>query len=90
MTEGPLINIVGAGGATVKVALGPAAGEFPSWLDAVPAIMDIPSVPLPVMLEMVTSRVVVPAPVTETAPFAVPVLFKITLPLANLMAEAPE
>ena len=40
---------------TVKVALGPAAGaRLPARSVAVPAAIEIPSVPLPVMLPMVT------------------------------------
>ena len=43
---------------TVKVALGPAAGaRLPARSEAVPAAIEIPRVPLPVMLPMVTVRV---------------------------------
>ena len=46
--------VVGAG-ATVKVAEGPVAGAvFPALSEAVPAAMEIPRVPVPEILEMVT------------------------------------
>jgi len=41
------------------------------------------------MLEMVTVRVVVPVPETATDPFAVPVLFRVTLPDASVTVLAP-
>ena len=48
----------------MKVALGPAAGaRLPARSEAVPAAIEIPRVPLPVMLLMVTVRVR-PEPVT--------------------------
>ena len=50
--------MVGAVLSTVKVALGPAAGaRLPARSVAVPAAMEIPREPLPVMLPMVTVRV---------------------------------
>src|SRR3990172_9032331 len=63
---------------TKKVVLGPAAAAlFVAKSLAVPAAIDIPSVPSPIMLEMVTVRVAVPVPLTATVPLAVPVLFRI-------------
>ena len=59
---------------TLKVVLGPAVG---AWLAeaslAVPAAMEIPKVPSPVMPEIVTVRVDVPEPDTAMVPLAVPV-----------------
>lgn len=75
---------------TVKVPLGPAeAAELPARSVAVPAAMLMPIVPEPVMLEIVTVRVAVPLPLTETEPFAVPVRFRVILPDANVTASAP-
>ncbi len=55
---------VGAVLSTVNVALGPAAGaRFPAKSVAVPAAIEMPSVPSPVMPERVTVRVR-PLPVT--------------------------
>ena len=49
----------------MKVALGPAAGaRLPARSEAVPAAIEIPRVPLPVMLLMVTVQVR-PEPVTR-------------------------
>ena len=58
------MDIVGGVLSTLKVVLGPAAGaELPAVSVAVPEAIDMPSVPSPVMLEMVTV-LVVPEPVT--------------------------
>ena len=57
---------------------------------AVPAATEIPYVPSPVMLESVTVREVVPDPVTATVAVAVPVVFRVTLPVARVTFEAPE
>ena len=71
---------------TVKVVLGPAAGALlPARSVAVPAAMEIPSVPLPVILLIVTVRVK-PVPVTATVPVAVPVVFRVILPVASVLA----
>src|SRR6266478_4285929 len=66
---------------TVKVVLGPAAPALlPAVSVAVPAAMEIPSVPSPVMPERLTVRVL-PVPVTPTVvASAVPVLFNVMLP----------
>ncbi len=70
---------------TVKVVLGPAAGaQLPARSEAVPAAIEIPRVPLPVMLLMVTVRVR-PEPETLTEPLAFPVVFSVTLGTARLM-----
>ena len=75
---------------TVKVALGPAAGaEFPAASVAVPAAIDIPIVPLPVIPLIVTVLVLVPAPLTDTEPVAVPVVFKLIFPATNVTDVAP-
>ena len=64
----------------MNVALGPGAGAvLPARSLAVPAAMEIPNVPMPVILLMVTVRVR-PVPETSIVPFAVPVLFKVMLP----------
>ena len=61
--------MVGAVLSTVKVALGPAAGaRLPARSEAVPAAMEIPREPLPVMPPIVTVRV---RPEPETADQAV-------------------
>ena len=87
---GELMETLTAVLSTVNVPLGPAAAAMlPARSDAVPAAMLIPIVPEPVMLEIVTVRVVVPVPVTENAPLAVPVLLSVMLPVANVTASAP-
>ena len=83
-----LVGQVIAGGvlSTVKVALGPAAGAMlPAVSDAVPAAMEMPIVPSPTVLVMVTVRVV-PEPETKTVPLAVPVLFNVTFPAVSVLA----
>ena len=88
--EGALILAVGAVLSTVKVVLGPTArAVLPAVSVAVPAAIEIPSVPSPVMVSMVTVRVSVPLPETESVPFAVPVLFNVILPLARVTLSAP-
>jgi len=82
------LTMTGAAGAvlsTVKVALGPAAAAvLPARSEAVPAAIEMPSVPLPVMLETVTVRVVL-LPVTATDPDAVPVVFSVTSVPASVL-----
>src|SRR5439155_21297041 len=64
---------------TVTVALGPAARAGLSAVSvAVPAAREIPSEPLPVMVESVTVRVV-PVPITATDAVAVAVVFSVML-----------
>ena len=75
---------------TLNVVLGPAApAELPATSVAVPEAIKTPKVPFPLMLEMVTVRVDVPDPVTDTVPLAVPVLFRVTLPASNVTALTP-
>jgi len=70
LMTGPLLS-------TVNVALGPAAGAvLPAVSLAVPATMEIPRGPSPVMLESVTVRVV-PVPDTPTDAVALPVAFNV-------------
>ena len=84
------MEIVGAVLSAVKVALGPAAREvLPAVSEAVPAAIEIPRVPSPVILDMVTVRVSVPEPETTAVPLAVEVLFKLTFPSARVTASAP-
>ena len=72
-TVGPVLS-------TVKVALGPAAGaRLPARSEAVPAAIEIPREPSPVMLPMVTVRVR-PEPETLSVPLAVPVAFRVMFP----------
>jgi hypothetical protein len=71
---------------TRKVVLGPAAAALlPAVSVAVPAAIEIPSVPSPVRLLIVIVRVV-PEPVTPTVPLAVPVLLRVTFPVASVLA----
>ncbi len=70
----------------VKVVLGPAAeAEFPARSVAVPAAIEMPSVPSPVMLDSVTVQLA-PLPLTATDALAVPVLFRVMLPAASVLA----
>jgi hypothetical protein len=74
----------------VKVALGPAAAaEFAAASVAVPAAIEIPTVPVPVQAEMVTVRVVVPVPLTAFVQLALPVVLRVTSPLESVTAAAP-
>ena len=78
--------IVGAVLSTVKIVLGPAAGaRFPAVSLAVPAAIEMPNVPLPVIPLIVTVRVA-PLQDTPTEPLAVPVAFNVTSPGANVLA----
>ena len=79
----------GAGGGllcTINVALGPALGAvLPVVSVAVPAAIEIPNVPSPVMLEMVTVRVA-PLPLTPTDEAAAePVAFTVMLAGASVL-----
>ena len=79
------MDIVGAVLSTVKVVLAAEAkAVLPTVSVAVPAAMDIPRLPSPVMLEIVTV-LVVPVPLTAIAPSASPVLFKVILPVARVL-----
>ena len=86
LAEGADTLIVGAVLSTVNVPLGPVAGaRFPAESLAVPAAIEIPKVPLPVMPEIVTVRVV-PLPVTPTEPLAVPVAFNVMSAVLSVLA----
>ena len=84
-----MTGVNGAVLSTVINALGPAtAVRFkPSVPD--PALMDIPTDPLPVKEVSVTVRVVEPLPVTATVAEAPPVVLSETSPLANVTDVAP-
>ena len=73
----------------MTVALGPAAGvRFAAKSAAVPLASDIPRVPFPVMLEIVTVRML-PLPATATMPVAEPVVFRITSAALKEMLSWP-
>ena len=78
--------MVGGVLSTTKVALGPAAGaRLPALSTAVPAAIEIPKLPLPVMSSMRTVRVR-PTPETKTTPLAVPVSFSVMFAGAKVLA----
>jgi hypothetical protein len=84
------VGALGAVLSTVKVVLGPAAAALlPAVSLALPAAIEIPSVPLPVIAERVTVRVAVPVPETPTAPSAVLVLFNVIPPADKVTESAP-
>jgi len=86
LTTAWLIVTVGEVLSARKVPLGPAAGaKFPARSDAVPAAMDIPKVPLPAILLIVTVRVR-PVPETLTSPAAVPVAFRVMFAATRVLA----
>ena len=89
--EGSEIERVGAILSTTKVALAADAGAvFPAVSKAVPAAIEIPSVPFPVMPEMVTVRAVLPVPLTLTVPAADPAGFSnVISPAARVTVSAP-
>jgi hypothetical protein len=87
--DGALIARVGAVLSTTKVALGPeAAAVLPAKSLAVPAAIEMPSVPFPVMPEIVTVREAVPAPDTATVPVA-PAAFKVIFAVVRVTESAP-
>src|SRR5258708_744806 len=76
--EGADIVMPGGVLSTVNVALGPEAGAMlPTASVAVPAAIEIPKVPSPLMFVIVTVRGL-PVPETEITPLAVPVLLSVT------------
>ena len=82
---------VGAVLSTLKVVLGPAAAaELRAVSVAVSAAIEIPSVPSPVMLEIVTVLVVLPVPVTATVPVAVDEVLRVTSRFARVTLSALE
>ena len=85
MVEGGLMVTVGGVFPTAKVPLGPAAeAKFPARSLAVPAAIEMPNVPSPVIPETVTVRVV-PLPLIPSVPLAVPVLFNVTAEALNVL-----
>jgi hypothetical protein len=77
---------VGAGAVTVNVLLAVEAGaKFPAVSLDVPDAMLMPSVPTPVILLMVTVRVL-PLPETPTVPLAVPVVLSVILLVPRVLA----
>src|SRR5206468_11842320 len=79
--------VIGGVLSTVNVELGPAATALlPAVSVAVPAAMEIPRVPPPVIPEIATVRVVAVAVVTVTViASAVPVLFSVMSPAESVM-----
>jgi hypothetical protein len=91
VADGALIETVTGVLSAENVVLAPeASAVLPARSDAVPAAMEIPIVPVPVMLEIVTVREAVPLPETAAVPSAVPVLLSVTLALARVTLSAPE
>lgn len=86
VSDGAPILIVGAILSTLNVVDAPGAGAvLPARSLAVPAAIDMPRLPLPVIPDIVTVRVK-PEPVTFTMlAVAEPVVFKVTLPFANVL-----
>ena len=62
--------------------------KLPILSEAVPLVIEMPIVPLPVIEEIVTVRLLSPVPETETVPLAVPVLFKVIFSAASVIAMA--
>jgi hypothetical protein len=84
------VKPVGPELSTVNVALGPAGDAWlPALSLAVPAAIEIPSVPSPVILLIVTVGVAVVPPVTATFPEAFPVELRIMSPAVKLIEVAP-
>lgn len=87
----PFSTAVGGVLSTIKVWLGLAADdELPARSDALPAAMEMASVPSPLMPEIATLRNAVPVPLTETVPSALPVFIRVTSPSASETESAPE
>lgn len=62
---------------------------FPALSDAVSAAIEIPRIPSPEVLEIVTNLDDVPDPVTAIVPVAVSVVFKVISPFASVTLSAP-
>ena len=75
---------------TANVSLGPApgAGTLAASV-AVPAIIEMPSVPSPVIFETRMRRWSADTQYTLTVPVAVPVLFRVTCDAASVMLLKP-
>ena len=88
--EGAPIETDGGVLSTLKVVLGPApVSKFPIGSEEVPAAMVMPSVPSPVILEIVTVGLLVVPLETLTDPFADPVLLRVILPEVRFTEEDP-
>ena len=75
---------------TVNIVPGPAADALlPALSEAVPAAMLIPSVPFPVIDEIVTVGVFVVPLLTLTVPPAVPVVFSVTFAVVRFTPVEP-
>src|SRR5687768_4492831 len=85
LAEGADMLMLGAVLSTAKVLLGPAAGaKFPAVSLAVPAAMEIPKAPLPLILSLLAA-LPISLPDTPIVPVAVPVAFKVmSVPLSVL------
>ena len=84
------MDSVGAVLSAANVVLGPAAGAvFPALSEAVPAPIEIPIVPVPVMPLSVTVGVFEVPLSTEILPDADPVVFNVTEPAVRLTVFAP-
>src|SRR5689334_7692345 len=93
-TRVPLFTLIlptcGGTLSTMKVAEGPAALLVLDKASvATPLAMVMPRVPVPVIPLMVTTGLLLVPLVTLMVPFAVPVLFRVTLILARLTVVAP-
>lgn len=86
--EGLPIVITGPKLSTVNDVELAAGAELPLF-KALPLAIEIPKVPLPLMLETVTVLEARPAPETLTTPFAVPVLFNVISDVDKLIDVAP-
>lgn len=86
--DGPLIAALGALFVTVTAALVAVARALPAAFLAVPALIDMASVPSPETADIVTVRDRAPVPETETVPFAVPVLIRVTFEAVRLIVSA--
>ena len=85
VADGALRVMAGAVLSTINVVLGPAAAALlPAVSVAVPAATEMPIVPSPVILLIVTVRVL-PLPEIATVPLAVPVLFNVIFPAASVL-----
>ena len=89
-TDGDPILKVGTVLSSVNVVDGPALNDkLPEASLAVPAAIEIPTVPSPEQDDRVTVRVVVPVPLTAAEQVAVPVVLMVISLLASVTDEAP-
>lgn len=78
----PVVEMMGV--TTLKAVDADAVDVFPALSLAVPAAIEIPNVPLPVMPEMATVYEV-PEPDKPTVPLAVPVWLSVILPGTSVL-----